>query len=129
MGREYKDNLEFDIEKMAVKVWNDEGEEVWIPGKAEVCDTCNGRGHHVNPAIDGNGITASEMDELGDEFFESYIHGAYDVPCHECEGTRVIVVPDLHRCSDDQSRWWETSMKDLVECNAIDAAEARAFGY
>jgi hypothetical protein len=28
------------------------------------CYRCRGKGFHVNEAIDGNGITQSEMDEL-----------------------------------------------------------------
>lgn len=60
----------------------------------EVCDVCDGKGVHVNPAIDGNGITRSEMDELGEEFEEGYRMGVYDVLCEQCHGTRVVPVPD-----------------------------------
>lgn len=55
-----------------------------------VCPTCEGRGTHVNPSIDAHGITAEEMDELGDDFREDYMGGVYDVACAECNGLRVV---------------------------------------
>lgn len=55
-----------------------------------ICPTCEGNGTHVNPAIDGHGITAEEMYELGDDFREDYMRGVYDVSCEECKGMRVV---------------------------------------
>jgi RecJ-like exonuclease len=81
-----------------------DGGEMTIPARYEVCDRCHGEGKHVNPAIDGNGITASEMDELGDDFREDYIAGVYDVACEECRGNRVVPVPDDDRCTEEQLR-------------------------
>lgn len=60
--------------------------------KFEVCDRCRGHGTHTNPAIDGNGITASEMAELGPDFREDYMNGVYDIRCTRCNGQRVINV-------------------------------------
>lgn len=57
-----------------------------------VCPTCEGRGSIVNPAVDGNGISAEEMAELGDDFREDYLSGTYDVRCPECGGNRVVPV-------------------------------------
>lgn len=72
-----------------------EEETVLFPAKNIVCYTCDGSGKTVNPSIDGNGITASEMDELGDDFREDYMSGVYDVTCRTCKGERVI--PQLDR--------------------------------
>lgn len=58
--------------------------------KWEVCPRCEGEGKHVNPAIDGNGLSSEDFDELGDEFREDYFAGIYDVPCYECKGKRVV---------------------------------------
>lgn len=55
-----------------------------------ICPTCEGKGSHVNRAIDGNGITGEEMAELGPDFFEDYMSGVYDVRCEECGGNRVV---------------------------------------
>lgn len=63
--------------------------------KYEVCPRCKGEGVHTNPAIDGHGITAEEMNELGDDFREDYIAGVYDVPCECCHGKRVVTPEDL----------------------------------
>ncbi|MBK7823323.1 MAG: hypothetical protein IPJ61_20265 [Tessaracoccus sp.] len=59
----------------------------------EVCGTCNGRGSHVNPGVDAHGITAEEFDE-DPEFREEYFAGSYDVTCCECQGRRVVAMPD-----------------------------------
>lgn len=59
----------------------------------KVCTRCRGTGTHVNPAIDGNGITASEMDRHDhddEDFRDNYMNGVYDVTCHLCGGKRVI---------------------------------------
>src|SRR4051812_45033702 len=61
-----------------------------------VCPTCQGRGTHVNPAIDGHGITQDEMDEQGPDFFDDYMAGAYDGRCTEGGGRNVV--PGCQRC-------------------------------
>lgn len=114
--------------------------------KFAVCPRCEGRGSHVNPAIDGNGITGDEMDELGDDFREDYLSGVYDVACEECHGERVVpacrcgkpvvvgsyldIDTDRERpysacfdhLSDDEREWLESER----ETAAIYAAERRA---
>jgi hypothetical protein len=75
-----------------------EEETVLFPAKMIVCHTCQGTGTTVNPAIDGNGITQSEMEELGDEFREDYLSGVYDVQCRTCKGKNVIAVLDRAAC-------------------------------
>lgn len=66
-----------------------EEDDMILPSKAIVCTRCRGSGQHVNPSIDGHGITSEEMDELGPEFFEDYMSGMYDVICYECKGKRI----------------------------------------
>jgi hypothetical protein len=82
----------------------DSGEELELPARFELCPRCQGTGSHVDPSIDGNGITASEMAELGDDFREDYMDGVYDVQCEACKGERVIPVPDLTRWTFAQKR-------------------------
>lgn len=66
-----------------------------LPTHNEVCPRCQGEGKHVNPSIDGHGITAGEWDRDWDEDSrENYFSGVYDVPCHECKGLRVVKVVD-----------------------------------
>ena len=70
--------------------YKDENPGVRIPTQNVVCPSCDGEGKYVNPAIDGNGITQSEMDELGDDFREDYMRGTYDIRCEECRGNNVV---------------------------------------
>lgn len=82
-----------------VEFENDDGDwfEVQLPAKYEVCDRCQGVGSHVNPSIDGNGITASEWAEWDIEDREHYMSGIYDVACHDCHGARVVLCVDEER--------------------------------
>lgn len=73
-----------------------------IPAHYEVCPTCHGAGKHVNPSIDSNGITQSEMEELGEEFREGYWSGTYDVTCNECKGSRVVLEPNRDTLTREQ---------------------------
>lgn len=91
--------LSLDEKKMkaVVERWTNEdtGEEMTqeIHFKYDVCDTCNGKGTHVNPSIDANGL--SNEDLYGDpDFAEDYFSGRCDVTCYECNGNRVVAVPD-----------------------------------
>lgn len=66
---------------------------VTVRCRAEVCGTCGGRGHHVNPAIDADGLSAEDFAEDPD-FAEEYTGGTYDVPCYECRGSTTVLVAD-----------------------------------
>jgi hypothetical protein len=78
----------------------DDGTETEIPSKFEVCWRCEGQGSHVNPAIDGNGISPEEFAEDPD-FAEAYLAGHYDVRCETCHGERVTLEPDYDQMSPD----------------------------
>lgn len=89
---------------------NDEGDEVEVelPAKYEVCHRCEGEGKHVNPNIDGHGITAEEWErDWDEESREAYFAGRYDVTCEECKGERVVPVVDVDRLSEDQKKTYE----------------------
>lgn len=72
----------------------DDSEEIEIPTKFEVCYTCRGKGSHVNPSVDGHGLTREDFDE-DPGFMEDYFAGVYDVTCHTCNGLRVVEEPDF----------------------------------
>ena len=86
-------------------------EELWLPGKRVVCGRCDGKGTHVNPAVDGDGWTREEMDEQGPEFFEDYMGGVYDVTCHECRGRNVV-----EEIGERDDTWadWQVQLLDQV---------------
>ena len=79
---------------------DDDGEEesVTVALKYEVCPTCEGKGRHVNPSIDCDGLTAEDFAEDPD-FREEYMSGRYDVTCYGCKGKRVVL--ELDRDSVD----------------------------
>ncbi len=78
-----------------------------VPSKFEVCSGCNGKGSHVNPAVDGDGISAEEMYEDPD-FAEEYFGGTYDIQCQTCNGLRVELVADWEGV-------WPTGLKEMYE--------------
>lgn len=93
-------------------------EQVFLPYRWEVCDVCEGRGTHVNPAIDCNGLTSEDFAQDPD-FAEDYLSGAYDIPCNACGGRTTVPVVNEERCdpelleayrdqcaSDAESRYW-----------------------
>lgn len=101
-----------------VEVWTvredfEDFEERTCRAKWEVCSTCDGKGTHVNPSIDCNGLGAEDFD--GDpDFAEEYTSGAYDVSCAACHGRRVVAVPD------------EPEIVEYLEDQAQGEAEAHA---
>lgn len=101
-----------------------------LPAKFEVCDTCQGKGSHVNPSIDSGGLSREDFDE-DPGFREEYFSGAYDVPCYGCAGRRVVPVID----TSDSFSWSEDQktafahhnevLDDRAEMAAVYAAERR----
>lgn len=73
----------------------EEGEiTVTIAVRYKICETCEGRGSHVNPGIDEHGLSRDDFDEQGPEFEEDYFSGVYDVRCYDCDGERAVAIPD-----------------------------------
>ncbi len=85
-----------------------------------VCDTCAGRGKHVNPSVDAGGADTEDWDE---EDFERYMGGAYDVACYECKGRGLTPVPEPR---DDEERATLAQLEQLYEARLVSAAERRA---
>ena len=110
--------LRFDPRTMTgtVRLYDDAGEETEaeLHARYEVCDTCDGRGHHTNPSVDAGGLDTEDMD---DEDMNAYFDGRYDVACYECKGKRVVPVPVARDAAD------EAVLDQLREL----AAEAAAF--
>ncbi len=98
--------------------------EVEIPTKFVVCDRCRGSGTHVNPAIDGHGISPDEFRDDPD-FEEAYFRGDYDVPCYECKGNRVVTVPDGAKLSKEERAAWYRQVAELADMAAEEEAERR----
>lgn len=93
-----------------------------LPAKFEVCSRCSGSGSHVNPSIDGNGLTRKDFDQDPD-FEESYFRGDYDVRCETCKGARVVPVPDFSRWTFAQKRAYVKHQRAEAEMARDDASE------
>lgn len=100
-----------------------------LPAKFEVCHRCRGRGTHVNPSIDGHGITAEEWDrDWSYEDRENYMSGFYDVDCHECDGLRVVAVVDEKRCDPELLEKYRQFLEDEAMFARERASELK-YGY
>ena len=69
----------------------------FVAAAYEVCGTCRGKGTHVNPAIDGQGITESDWADWDPDERAGYFRGDYDVTCDGCKGQRVVAIVELPR--------------------------------
>jgi len=113
--------------------WEDyELEEVQfaLPAYEVECYRCRGKGSHVNPSIDGNGISAEEWENDWDyEEREAYWNGGYDVSCYECQGRKVVKeIMDECYLSEPQKllhKLLQDKWKDDAHYDAIEAAERR----
>ncbi len=117
--------------KVKFEVMNANGLErtLSLPAKYEICNQCRGKGTHVNPNIDGHGISAEEWhNEWDEESRENYMRGVYDVRCHSlCENGKVLVV-DFDKLP---KRLADRIMKEQGDKAAYEAeaAHERRMGY
>ncbi len=77
--------------------------EVDLPCHRIVCDHCDGTSSHVNPNIDGHGLSQEDFDQDPD-FRESYFNGDYDVACDQCKGARVVDVVNYEALTPKMQR-------------------------
>jgi len=98
--------------------------EISIAAKFALCPRCRGAGSHVNPAIDGNGISPEEFRQDPD-FEEAYFRGDYDVACHRCQGEKVIKIVDRERAKPEDLKLFDEHERELADLEAEEAAERR----
>lgn len=96
---------------------------VALPAKFEVCWRCEGRGKHVNPSVDGHGISPEEFAE-DPSFEEAYFDGVYDIQCEKCKGQRVLAVVDVEHLDEAQRRAFEEHEAQQIERQREEASEA-----
>lgn len=100
---------------------DENGDDLFIPGKRVLCPRCNGDGQVDHPAF-SNGITQSEWAEWDEEERDLYLGGAYDVVCPRCSGRRWVVVPDEDQCTIEEMK----AYRNEIERREYDAAVYRA---
>ena len=109
--------------KAPVLYLEDGGKEE-LPMHWAVCDVCHGKGTHVNPSIDCNGISPEAFDEDPD-FAENYRSGMYDQPCNCCNGRTTIQAIDWDALTSEQRTLYEQQLKDEADDRACYLAEMR----
>lgn len=93
----------------------------------EVCPTCSGKGSHVNPSIDSNGLSAEDFYEDPD-FRHDYCSGMYDVTCYECKGERVVPAMDRNKNSQDVVKMIDDKLDEDARYEA-ELAHQRRYQY
>jgi hypothetical protein len=130
-SRTPKPIFDFDKQRATVKVYDDDDTEleVVLPAHWEVCGTCEGRGSHVNPSIDCNGLSAEDFAEDPD-FAEEYMSGRFDVTCYGCNGRTTELVIDRERCEFNEEdkknlKLWDKFLDEWYENERMYEAERR----
>lgn len=98
-----------------------------FPAAFEVCSRCGGKGTHVNPNIDGHGISPDEFADDPD-FAEAYFSGRYDVRCYQCDGLRVMPAVNPKSLSKRLKRAWLLIRQAEID-HANEIASEREYGY
>ena len=106
-------------------IYDDEGIERELPTFWEVCPVCRGKGNHVNPSIDCNGLTAEDFAEDPD-FAESYFRGDYDQVCNRCGGRTTVRVVDRDSCEAELLAAYDADEESRADMDAERLAEIRA---
>jgi hypothetical protein len=109
-----------------MEVIDENGDEITLdlPATREKCQTCDGKGTHVNPSIDGNGLPQECVDDP--EFMADYMGGVYDVQCEECKGERIVLVVDRDACPAEDLALLDDHYRTQRELDAEAEAERRA---
>lgn len=110
--------------KLTEIYYPDDGSEIHIsvPAKYEICEYCHG--HGTQDCFDG-GFTASEVDDP--DFIEDYRSGMYNKPCEECDGQRVILVPDRDNANPQDLELFDKAQEQRWQYDAEVAAERTFF--
>jgi hypothetical protein len=102
-----------------------DGIEREIPTTWGVCPVCRGKGTHVNPAIDCNGLTGEDFADDPD-FADAYRNGDYDELCRRCRGRTTARVVDVDACEPHLLALYYADVEADQEYDAERLAEIRA---
>lgn len=118
---------------ISIEAANDDSgdvETLVLPAKWQICSRCNGNGTHVNPSIDGHGITSEEWENDWDpEEREGYFRGDYDIRCDAgcCDG-KVLEI-DYERLNDELKKKVDEYYDGQAEIARERAYDARIRRY
>lgn len=103
----------------------DDGSEIELPFKWEICQACNGHGKSSSYL---GAFTHDEMRDEGYEFMEDYMAGHYDRACDTCGGSGKIKIADRARMSKSHWREWKAQLQADAECEAESRHERMMLG-
>lgn len=92
-----------------------------LPSHRIVCPRCEGEGRHVNPAVDGDGLTEEQLSDP--DFREGYKSGRYDVTCEICKGDRVVEEVDEDSLTDEQRKILDQHYAEEAESRKAEQSE------
>ena len=100
-----------------------------VSSRFVVCDMCHGHGNVVNPSIDCGGISDDDFREDPD-FEEAYFSGAYNIPCPECDGKRVVTQMNPEHLGPLAKKVlaWAAKMEEDSRWTAMEYASERRLG-
>jgi hypothetical protein len=84
---------------------------VELPTMWVVCPVCRGKGTHVNPSIDCDGLSAEDFADDPD-FAEDYFAGTYDQTCNCCNGRTTVREVDHERLTAEQRKALDARVRD-----------------
>lgn len=105
-------------------LYDDNDQAIKLPTHRIVCPRCHGNGEHVNPSIDGNGISTDDECWQDDDFREGYLSGRYNVTCEECHGRNVVDDVDWDALSDELRARLEAAYQEEADDLATRRAES-----
>lgn len=100
----------------------DDGSEIELPSKWEICGHCRGNGTSSSYL---GAFTSDDWHDLDDEWREDYMAGRFDRACDACDGLGRVRVADYGRMTDEQRAAYEAQLQDDAEYAAMVAAERR----
>lgn len=105
---------------------DDEGNEIELATKWEICGCCNGHGkssRYLGAITQGDREPGGAWDDP--DAFEDYMRGGYDRHCDECDGSGKVRVVDYARLLPGQSEALQEVVNEEREYRAAVAAERR----
>jgi len=88
-------------------LYDEEGNEILLPTKKEVCGSCGGEGMRAL-----HGLDVTDQCREDPEFEEDYFAGRYDTLCDGCGGERVVDVVDEDRLDPWQLNDWYDALEE-----------------
>lgn len=134
MSSSYYESLDADAKTMVIDLWLDDDEigadgldyrRVSVPLAWTKCLRCDGTGSHVNPSIDGNGLSTRDFEEDPD-FCSDYKSGVFDVSCYDCDGRGEDAEPNYPEMGESLAKQVKEHIRAYYENEAESAACAAA---